>query len=156
MCSICSTAVCQNENIGWYHLLSGAKTRVLTNYVDPKRNVAYAKDEILLFFDFKGNIGYAIDIDGRVLEITDTSKIKKIVQPGRVVKMIKDIDISLDKTLGRDNDVWIIGFNSSANTARVLLASGEIVEIPKDSYIDIRDYYLLAGKNNKANDVVDH
>lgn len=130
----------QTKTIGWYHLLEGAQTMLLDNWVDQNKvDVGYGSNEVLLVFDFKGQKGYAIDVDGRAVQIQDMSKTRKIDTAGRVVKLTRDIDVSLNNKLTRNNNVWLIGFNPVNNSAKVLLASGEIVEIPKDSYIDIRD-----------------
>jgi hypothetical protein len=148
----------QGNKMGWYHLLAGAQTRVLDNCVgNNKSDVYYATDEILLIFDFKGSTGYAVDIDGRIVEITDISKTKRIDTAGRVVKMVRNIDVTLNKRLTVDNNVWLVGFNPSSNSAKVLLGSGEIVEIPKDSYIELRDYFLAKNKGKyKTYPVEDH
>ena len=80
--------------------------------------------------------------------IDNLDKLKKIETEGRVVKMLKTIDISLSKKLGKDNNVWLVGFNSATNSAKILLANGSIAEIPKDSYIDIREFFEKIGNQN--------
>ena len=142
----------QKSQIGWYHLLPGSKTKVLVSYDKNSKyttDLWYSTDEVLLFFESRNNIGYAIDIDGRVLQVDNMDKVKKIDTVGRVVKIIKDIDVSLNKKLRANNNVWLVGFNPAANAAKILLSSGEIVEIPKDTYIDIREYYDSLGQKNK-------
>jgi hypothetical protein len=139
--------------IGWYHLLPGSKTKILVSYdraTNFSTNVWYATDEVLMIFESKNNIGYAIDIDGRIVQIDNMDKVKKIDTLGRVVKITKNLDVSLNKKLTVNNNVWLIGFNSAANTAKILLSSGEVVEIPKDTYVDIREYYDALGQKNKV------
>lgn len=138
-------------SIGWYHLLPGAKTKILTVYDNSAKTnpgISYATDEVLLVFEIKGKFAYAIDIDGRIVLIDNLDKLKKIETEGRVVKMLKTIDISLSKKLGKDNNVWLVGFNSATNSAKILLANGSIAEIPKDSYIDIREFFEKIGNQN--------
>lgn len=70
--------------IGWYHLLPGSKTKILVSYnkaTNFSTNVWYATDEVLMIFEYKNNIGYAIDIDGRILQIDNMDKVKKIDTP---------------------------------------------------------------------------
>lgn len=144
----------QIKSIGWYHLLPGTQTKLLANYVQPNSDGAYGAEEILLLFDFKGKKGYAVDIDGRIVEIQDTATIKRIETPGRVVKITKQINVTLDKKFNPNNNVWIVGFNSANNSAKVLLSSGETVEIPNDSYTDLRDYFDVMGKKYQPHNVV--
>lgn len=148
-----NSLIAQSRHLGWCHLLPNAKTKLLVNHVNPDRNVYYNTDEVLLLFDVKGQKGYAVDVDGRIVEIQDTATIKKIDTIGRVVKIVKAINISLDKKLNRENNVWLIGFSSAANTAKILLSSGEIVEIPKDCYIDLREYFINQSKKYVVQDV---
>lgn len=136
------TSHSQEKPIGWYHLLPGAETTLLDNLLNQnKMDTKYGVDEILLLFDFKGSYGYSVDVDGRIVLISDVSKIKKIDTTGRVVKIVKEINVSLKKTLLPGNNVFLVGFNSVNNTAKILLASGLVVEIPKDAYIDLRSYF---------------
>ncbi len=138
-----TNAFSQENEIGWYHLLEGSQTKLLDNCVDNNKvDIGYGVDEVLLVFDFKGTKGYAVDIDGRIVEIQDMGKAKKIQVAGRVVKMIEEVDVSLNKKFNENNNVWIIGFNSVNNSAKILLSSSEIVEIPKNSFIDLRDYFI--------------
>jgi hypothetical protein len=156
ICTIKLTA--QPKQMGWYFLQEGAKTKVLKSYIEKGEwsgtDIKYAVDEVLMFFDFQGTKGYAIDIDGRILEVQDISKIKKIETEGKVVKMLVEIDLSLNKKLNKENNVWLVGFNSANNTAKILLSDGNIYEIPKASYIDLKDYFLKKGSVNQIYDVM--
>jgi hypothetical protein len=150
------------NQIGWYHLLPECKTKVLIHYDKAEKNknlttdISYATDEILLMFDFKDNIGYGIDIDGRIVQVENIEKIKRIETAGRIVKITKEVNINLDKKLTPGNNVWLIGFNSVNNSAKILLGSGEIVEIPKDSYVDIKEYLNQIGGNSQFRPVIGH
>ncbi|RYZ26460.1 MAG: hypothetical protein EOO10_15490 [Chitinophagaceae bacterium] len=140
---LCLTSNGQEKTAGWYHLRHGAQTKLLQNFVDQNsRDLRYNVDEALLLFEIKGIKGYAVDIDGRILEIQDTAYVRRITTEGRVVKMVKDVSISLSKTLGKNNNVWIVGFNSLNNSAKVQLSSGEVVEIPRDAYQEISEQYV--------------
>lgn len=140
-CALSFNLSAQKTINGWCHLLPNAKTRLLVNYINTDHDVYYNSDEILLVFETNGAKAYAIDIDGRIVEVQDTATLKKIEIQGRVVKITKQVNISLQKKLHPDDNVWLVGFNSVNNAAKILLSSGEIVEIPSNSFIDLREYF---------------
>lgn len=145
---ILTTNLVKSQNsIGWYHLLEGAQTRVLSNWVDNnKTDVWYGVDEILLVYEVKGDIGFAIDIDGRLVQILNMNRTKKVNLEGRVVKMIKEVDVSLNKKLNSNNNVWLVGFNSVNGTAKILLSTDEIIEVPKNTYIELTQFQINSSK----------
>ncbi|MEN9446206.1 MAG: hypothetical protein RL728_718 [Bacteroidota bacterium] len=151
-----SLSLKSQTSTGWHHLLKGAETKVLNNWADNNnKNVFYNIDEILLVFELKGSSGFAIDVDGRVVQIMNMEKTKKINAEGRVVKMTKDIDVSLSKKFKKNNNVWLVGFNSANNTAKILLSNEEIVEIPRNLYIELSQYYLNNSRGFVSKTVTD-
>lgn len=151
---IVSNAYSQTEQfiVGWYQVLSGAQVKVIQGNSDDATQkadwtaISYAQNEVLLAFNFSKDKYYCYDPDGRIVLVKGKASLKKIEMIGRPARIIQEVKVGLDLTLGAGNNVWLIGFNSANKTAKILLADGTVQEIPQDSVQDLKDYMDLMDK----------
>jgi hypothetical protein len=54
--------------------------------------------------------------------------------------------LGLDHILSRGNNVWLTGFNAATQTATILLADGQKVQIPQTTIQDLKEYFDLMDK----------
>lgn len=138
--------------VGWYQVLSGAQVKVVQGNSDDANEktdwtaTSYAANEVLLAFNFSKDKYYCYDPDGRVVLVKGKGSLKKIDMLGRPARITQEVKIGLDLSIGEGNNVWLVGFNPTNKTAKILLANGTVQEVPQDSVQDLKDYMDLMDK----------
>jgi len=100
----------------------------------------------LLVFNFSKDIYYCYDPDGRLVLVKGKASLKKIDVPGRPAKIKEAVKVGLDVVLKADNNVWLVGYNSTDNTAQVLLQDGTKVSIPTSKIDDLKEVFDYISK----------
>lgn len=140
---------------GWYMVKSGAQLKVIQGNSDDAHNqtdttgnpaYSYSANEVLIVFNFSKDKYYCYDPNGRIVMVKGKASLQKIDVAGRPGHIKERVNLGLDHSLSKDNNVWLTGYNAATKTATILLADGQKADIPQDSIEDLKVYFDLMDK----------